>query len=413
MKKILTSALVATMVAGSAVTVFANTEVEDKKVDTKSVDQQQEEYDINNVDNMTFGTTITVGEKKYDLDSKEQISTIKIASGESVFVPFVFDTDEDGKGDINVTRKSDVDDIRLYVKVASGDKYVGDSEIVKQDDVYGAKIDIKDYFGSEDVEIEAKLDIKNRRTGKTISTTEDFEKMPSFQLANETNEFPSKGGVTEFDVTDETEIVEFDDETTFISFAGNGFYFDGKASNQSPLFLGVSYAPIKDISIAYQDADFDFINFPGKPEFDFSGDFSVLVPDPDETYYLYEIQDNGALAEIKSEYNKEDETMVVRTKTLGQYILSDKELEVDDYNNDKDVEADKEDDKDTDEDKKPEEDKDDSDDSNNNNNNNNNGGTSGDKENVGTGSADMIGVASAISVVSLATAGFVATKKRK
>lgn len=398
MKKILTAALVATMVAGSAVTVFANTGVEDKKVEL-----QQEEREVSDIENMIFGSTITVGEKEYELGGKDKIHTIKVASGENIFVPFVFDTDEDGKGDIEVTRKSDIEDIRLYVKVEAGDKYVGDYEIVKQDDVYGAKVEIKDYFGAEEVEIEAKLDIKNRRTGKTIFTTEDFERMPAFELANERTEFPSKGGITEFDVTDETEIVEFDEDTTYISFTGNGFYFDGKASNQDPLFLGVSYSPIKEISIEYQDADFDFINFPGKPEFDFSGDFSVLVPDPDETYYLYEIKDNGELAEVKSEYNKEDETMVVRTKNLGQYILSDKELEVDEYSNDKDIEADKEDDKETDEDKKPEADKED----------NNDSVISGDKENVQTGSADMIGVASAIAVVSAAAAGFVATKKRK
>lgn len=368
MKKFFTSALVATMVAGSAITAFA-------EVDSETID---------------FGSTLKVGETEYTMGS--DLSTVKVSGGDKIFMPVMFDSNEDGTADANITKSSDLEDVRLYVKVTEGKEYVSSYEFAKVDDVYGVEIELNDYFGDDSEEISAEIEIKSRRTGRTIASTDDLENMPSFELENEVMEVPSDSkGVAEFEVTEDTQIVEFDGDTDFISFSGDGFYYDVKASDQDPLYLGVSYSPVKEISVAYQNADLDFISFPGAPEFDFSGNFSVLVPDPDEEYYLYEVKASGKLAETNAQYDEEDEAFVLRTRSLTSYILSDQELDLEKYN--EGIEGD-ETDKETDETDKEEE-------------------TDGEKENADTGAADMIGVASALAVVSVAVAGAATMKKNR
>ena len=109
--------------------------------------------------------------------------------------------------------------------------------------------------------------------------------------------------------------------------------------------------------------------------------------DNDKDWYLYEVNSEGKLVKTKAEYNKEEGTLTLKTKTLSSYVISDKEL--------KTVAA-----------------------SNNNNNNSNSNSSSGSSngnktENPATGSVDFVNVAVALAVVSLAAAGAVAMKKAK
>ncbi|MEG1994683.1 MAG: hypothetical protein RR048_07195, partial [Oscillospiraceae bacterium] len=58
------------------------------------------------------------------------------------------------------------------------------------------------------------------------------------------------------------------------------------------------------------------------PTFDYLGTFSYAVPDPDEKYYIYQI--NGkSLEEVDARYDKDTECLVFKTRTLGSYVISE------------------------------------------------------------------------------------------
>ena len=309
MKKLLSAILSATMVAGTAVTVFAA----ETTIDT---------------DNLNFDSTIYVDETEVKLGADTKEVTLK--SGGEVFFPFV--VQEEGKDATRITKLSDLEDVKLYVKVTEGSKYVEKYEIAKQNNVYGAKITLEDYFGSEPAEVAAELSLKNKRTGRLIVSTEDLANMPVFEIKNNEETVTSKNGVAKYEITDKTQIVSFDDETTQIALNGNGFYFDVKASNQDALYLGVSNKANKNIATTYENADLTFIDFVGTPVFDFSGTLSVLVPDNEKPYFMYEITESGKLKVSSAKYNKEDEVFELKTNTLSKYVLSDKELDIAKYN---------------------------------------------------------------------------------
>ena len=313
MKKLLSVILSATLVAGTAVTVFAT---------------GAEMLDIN-TENLNFDSTIYVDETEIVIGADTQ--DITLSSGSVIFVPFIV-ADEENATKENVTKMSDLDDVRLYMNVTEGEKYVEGYEIAKENDVYGAKITIDDYFGSEAVEISGELSLKNRKNGREIVSTEDAENVPVFELANTEETLTSKNGVAKLDVDDNTKIVGFDDDTTHIALTGNNFYFDVKASDQESLFLGVSNQAHKKISTTFENADLTFINFVGRPQFDFNGTLSIITPDIEEEYFLYEISETGRIKQSAAKFNKDDEVFEIKTSTLARYIISDIELDVEVYN---------------------------------------------------------------------------------
>ena len=58
-------------------------------------------------------------------------------------------------------------------------------------------------------------------------------------------------------------------------------------------------------------------------------DKGMLSAEDDATLFLYEIKDDGTLAEVAgAEYDDSDEGFYFRTRTLGSYVVSDMELDL-------------------------------------------------------------------------------------
>lgn len=137
---------------------------------------------------------------------------------------------------------------------------------------------------------------------------------------------------------------------------------------------------VKALAVFNDKADIEAIKFLARPAMDFSGAMEIYPAEvkADTTYYLYEINKDGKLVKANAKWDKEG-FFSLKTKELGTYIISDEEL--------KDVPA--------------------------NSEVSSTPATSdnGNKENPGTGANDMVGVAVALAVVSVAAAGAVALKK--
>ena len=81
-----------------------------------------------------------------------------------------------------------------------------------------------------------------------------------------------------------------------------------------------------DILKAYADVDADitFLNFKGAPTFNSTATVRFYKP---EDSYVYAVKD-GKLTNVNAKWNDEEGCFVLKTRTLGSYVFSDKKLNV-------------------------------------------------------------------------------------
>ncbi|MBR5485158.1 MAG: hypothetical protein IKV41_01440 [Oscillospiraceae bacterium] len=136
-------------------------------------------------------------------------------------------------------------------------------------------------------------------------------------------------GYTVADFSADVENIELEDN--------NGFYFDVKASDQGKLNLSYDNVAIKSVvRMAPIDADLTFYNFYGYPEFDFTGKVTLTPEEDDVEYFVYSVAKDGSVSKVNAKLNDDGDAYEFKTRTLGCYVLSDMELDIDE---DKETEA--------------------------------------------------------------------------
>ncbi|MEG1448344.1 MAG: hypothetical protein RSC41_03350 [Oscillospiraceae bacterium] len=249
-------------------------------------------------------------------------------------------TQKTGKGSPTIPT-----DFSLKAGVAAADKKV-----------YCVEVALGDYFGNEETELEFEIELRHK--GKLEFTTKDADNGPAtyFNLGSEATKLVAgspigaaadkrgtvkkfRNGDLELKINSKTGSVVLEEATLsdgktvedvdYIYLEGEvaPFTYDVKASSQGDLYLSVNEDANKKVVVSNQDAKMTFLNFPGAPEFDFTGTLKYTVEDPDVDYFFYEIVD-GKPVKTSAKYNKADECFELRTRTLGSYVISDKELEV-------------------------------------------------------------------------------------
>ena len=89
--------------------------------------------------------------------------------------------------------------------------------------------------------------------------------------------------------------------------------------------LNLAYNVDFDTEVAALDntANMDFVTFEGEPTFNRNGKLYIYA---DADTYLYQVKD-GKLVAVDAEYDEDYEAWTLTTRTLGRYVISDKELE--------------------------------------------------------------------------------------
>ena len=114
---------------------------------------------------------------------------------------------------------------------------------------------------------------------------------------------------------------------------------------------------------ADNDADITFLNFPGEPTFNAT---ATVYFYKDEDSFVYALKD-GKLTTVNAKWSDDDGAFVLKTRTLGSYVFSDKKLSV--------------------------------------------AATTPGSENPDTGANDVVGIAAALAAVALVSAAAVSLKK--
>lgn len=341
------------------------------------------------------------------LDKDEQSTDVKLNGWEVSNADLVMFDDNAKKFVVNFTTGDSIpDDFNISASVKKGGDVV--KATVKKDDM---KIEIEaipNYAWSSTKQADYKVEIKfaakktSHMNTKTLTVTgtvtagsawtsvinlegeTDVDIPYTDTEKNVTTTIVKWGGTTEDVTINFTNLSE--DQDVFMEFS--------KLFEQGAINLYHDDEPdgYKDIQKANIDAELEFINFPAKPVFDAAG---TLYLGGDRDDYVYEIVSGSAnalsvngtyradanLSLVKSSATWDDSygSWKLRTNKLGSYVISDRELEVTTIG------------------------------TGSSDNTTNNG--TGNVTNPGTGANDMVNVAVALAVVSLAAAGAVAFKR--
>lgn len=245
-------------------------------------------------------------------------------------------------GDFKVEAKAGTTQTGTVATTVNGKMTNGTAAIngVNDQKIYCVAVTLEDYYGTVDTEVDFELQLKTR-TIEYDSEDQNGDAPMSFILGQESEKLSESDSIVKRfrhgeltlridENTGSVRLDEMDDgeeiEHIFLEADDAPFTFDVKASDQDDLYLSVNTKANKKITVDNPNAQLTFVNFPGEPEFDFTGTAKFTVDDPDEDYYLYEIVDDK-LVDTSAKYNSEDETFDLRTRTLGSYVISDKELD--------------------------------------------------------------------------------------
>lgn len=189
------------------------------------------------------------------------------------------------------------------------------------------------------------LAVKTKSKSSTTTTTNDVNGTISLKKSsgNAADKFDYDDGV-EIDVNFEVGYTQPDDsntipetpalfkpdedfdensDETFDFEADDNSYFEVNTNGQKKLVLGMDNEYDDDIADLYPEAELYFFNGNG-------GRFNKIgylhIYDDDIYRYAYMVNDNGSLESVKVTHD--DDCLVIRTRTLGRYVLSDIKLNI-------------------------------------------------------------------------------------
>ncbi|HWP50190.1 MAG TPA: hypothetical protein VN626_00700, partial [Clostridia bacterium] len=116
---------------------------------------------------------------------------------------------------------------------------------------------------------------------------------------------------------------EYDDET-FDFEADSYSYIVVNTNNQKKIVLGMDTDYDDDIADKYPNANLDFFNGNGAT----FNKLGYLYLYADNSNYIYSVESNNSLKKINASYDSYEDCFVIRTRTLGRYVISDTKLNV-------------------------------------------------------------------------------------
>lgn len=114
-----------------------------------------------------------------------------------------------------------------------------------------------------------------------------------------------------------------------VTFTNGSWKYTVNVTDMDNLNLLHNESAIKEIITQFEDQDFKFVSFPAGPTFNQNGKVEIDVSSEIEgfngSYYVYRYL-NGKLSLIDSTFSEEDETLSFETRTLGRFVITNKEI---------------------------------------------------------------------------------------
>ena len=281
--------------------------------------------------------------KVYKLNSDgvadEVLGSELLEGGDEIAIPISYfvDKNENGAYDSDefdwYTNGADYDkSVSIYDDWKIGDadvelryvKYTVENEFVvgQTPRIYSVVVTIPDNNSNKVEDLSGTISVGRTRT-KAKDSAHSVEVELSYAPAGE-------AVVVDFDGGNVDGIIKFASDCGEIDIEfGEEALFTVDASGQGKLNLAWNTTFDKEIADRDKSANMDFITFEGTPSFNKTGTFYLYADD--DTGFVYEVVD-GQVKALDAEYNEDYEAWEFKTRTLTEYILSDKELDLDAVN---------------------------------------------------------------------------------
>ncbi len=310
MKKILSLALAAAMVAGMATTVFADPALIDyDKAMMSSWDEDLADYAVMMDTDSLF---VYDDDEGFLATDPAEITTYGDKYGIAIeFHDLLEDRDQDrydayAEWELG---ESLVSDLQIeYAKGPNGYQYFVTFEV--ESSTTTARTDIAGFItvadtrsdADDNMDVDSYFEIGGMAENSKIYYPYDEDGMPA-----------GASYMFEGDLED----IEF--------FDGDVIYTVDTANQNTKLNLATSSSFQSDFAAMYPEANLDFFKWSATPSFNRTGEL-VFYVDAEQDLYFYEVTEDGA-KETAAEYDEEYEAFVLRTRTLGNYVISDMELD--------------------------------------------------------------------------------------
>ncbi len=231
----------------------------------------------------------------------------------------------------DVTDSKQVSGLKITPKWTDGEKYVKSVEFVKKGGAYYVAVALT---GSEldSAEVSGKIYLKgNSGTSDykvkvdqyfTVELDVEYKSVGKEEVAEK---YAKKLYVSDTKTVYDLENVDYDEYTVYFGKDTKNAIASAVAdvTNEEEVLLYYSIDEVESVVDAYPDANLDFVALTGK--FKKTAEVTVYA---DEGTYLYKVVD-GKVVAMDAEYDEWEEGFIFNAKTLGTYVISDVELDLD------------------------------------------------------------------------------------
>lgn len=244
----------------------------------------------------------------------------EVAYGKTVYIPLV-----DESGNV-VSTSSAVSALKVTGKWTANGKYVKSVELIKKEGAYMIAISTEG-SDTKDRDVEGTIVISGKAYAATASdakkvkvdkTEIDVTITLAYEGVNSGDDYTvtDTGRLFKFSDNRDTDMCDEEFEFTFEEFDDVTFTVD--TTHQGDIVMRADDDAIKAVEDANPAANMDFYNFHGA-SFRKSG--SLFLPAPKDSF-VYEFV-NNELVLVNAVYDTFDEGFYVKTKVLGNYVVSD------------------------------------------------------------------------------------------
>ena len=259
-----------------------------------------------------------------------------VTFGTTVYIPLVADNSvsavpgEDAALDKYVTKADAVSNIKVSAKWEENGEYVKGVSIAKVDGIYCVAIATTGHE-LEAVNVIGEISLSGKtadKTGDTVTKTSVKGQKCGVEIVLGYGDVIEAGALKQEVAVKSKEVYDFDGiseeeyEIIFKNGTATTAVVETYMKNTGETYIAYNETENDELLDAYVDADLLFYNFVAS----FRRTATVTLY-AEEGSYLYEVVD-GQLVEVDAEYDEWEEAFVWKTRTLGNYVVSDVELEV-------------------------------------------------------------------------------------
>lgn len=206
----------------------------------------------------------------------------------------------------------------------SGKELVSSVRIDNDDNTIVLKLK-PDYTNTKEKALKGTIKVRDKKKGRfleiTVNTTVGYNQG--------TIDIESDGNIPTLTVDPETvyTVVASDKGYPYgtLMFQADVADVTVRVYDKEKFYLGYNREPHKETLLANAESDavIEFLNFEGTPTF--SGTATVNFYGFENNYHIYELK-NGKLTKAATKWDNDTDSFVLKTRTLGHYVISDKTL---------------------------------------------------------------------------------------